>query len=194
MTGGLAPGEKLKIDGLRKVLDLGASPIREALSLLVSEQLVVRHEQRGFRAAATSRENFDEILNLRSTLESKALRQSIERATPAWLEEVVLVHHRMSRAKATGTEAFEIEHKNFHLALIGNCNSPLMTRICDQLYDLNIRYRYLAGRSNHYTGRMVDDEHKGILDAVVAENADEAVKLLLLHYEKTGEYLKPFIK
>ncbi len=194
LTGGLAPGEKLKIDRLRKVLDMGASPIREALSLLVSDQLVVRHEQRGFQAALTSRENFDEILSLRSTLESKALRQSIERATPEWIENLVLVHHRMNRMKSAGTNAFEVEHKKFHMALIGNCNSPLLMRICDQLYDLNIRYRYIAGRSKDYKGRKVDDEHRDILDAVIAEEPDVAVRLLLLHYERTGDFLKTYIE
>ncbi len=194
LTGGLAPGEKLKIDRLRKVLDMGASPIREALSLLVSDQLVVRHEQRGFQAALTSRENFDEILSLRSTLEGKALRQSIERATPEWIEHLVLAHHRMNRMKSAGTNAFEVEHKKFHMALIGNCNSPLLMRICDQLYDLNIRYRYIAGRSKDYKGRKVDDEHRDILDAVIAEEPDVAVRLLLLHYERTGDFLKTYIE
>jgi len=76
LSGDLAPGEKLKISGLREKLGTGASPIREALSLLVSDQLVVRQEQRGFIAAETSRDNFDEILELRCALESKALRKS----------------------------------------------------------------------------------------------------------------------
>lgn len=194
LTGGLAPGEKLKIDRLRKALDVGASPIREALSLLVSDQLVVRHEQRGFQAALTSRENFDEILNLRSMLESKALRKSMQYATPEWIEELVLINHRMARAKSQGANAFEVEHKNFHMALIGNCNAPLMLRICDQLYDLNIRYRYIAGRSKDYKGRKVDDEHQDILNAVISEEPDDAVRLLLLHYEKTGDFLKAFIE
>ena len=194
MTGGLAPGEKLKIDRLRKVLDVGASPIREALSLLVSDQLVVRHEQRGFQAAEAGRDNFDEILDLRSTLEGKALRQSMERPTPEWHEELVLVHHRMTRMKTVGTEEFEFEHKNFHMALIGNCNSPLLVRICDQLYDLNIRYRYIAGRSKDYKGRKVDDEHQMILDAVLADDTEKSVTLLLSHYEKTGDFLKTYIE
>lgn len=194
LTGGLAPGEKLKIDRLRDVLDVGASPIREALSLLVSDQLVVRHEQRGFQAALTSRENFDEILSLRSTLESDALRKSMAAATPEWVEELVLVHHRMTRSKSAGAKAFEVEHKNFHMALIGNCKSPLLLHICDQLYDLNIRYRFIAGRSHAYKGRKVDDEHQDILDAVISEAPDTAVELLLLHYERTGDFLKTYIE
>lgn len=194
LTGELAPGEKLKIEGLRKVLGVGASPIREALSLLVSDQLVVRHEQRGFRAADAGCDNFYEILDLRSTLEGKALRQSMARATPEWIEELVLIHHRMTRAKTAATEVFEVEHKNFHMALIGNCNSPVMLRICDQLYDLNIRYRYIAGQSQDYRGRKVDDEHQVILDAVIAEDTEKAVARLLSHYEKTGDFLKAYIE
>lgn len=193
LTGGLAPGEKLKIDRLREVLDVGASPIREALSLLVSDQLVVRHEQRGFRAADAGRENFNEILDLRSTLESKALRQSMERTTPEWIESLVLIHHRMTRMRSVGVAEFEAEHKNFHMALVENSNSPLMMRICELLYDLNIRYRYIAGKSKGYKARKVDDEHQAILDAVIAENPEKAVTLLLSHYEKTGDFLKTYI-
>lgn len=193
LTGDLAPGEKLKIDRLRDLLGTGASPIREALSLLVSDQLVVRHEQRGFRAAETSRENFQEILTLRCALESMALGHSMENATDEWVENLVVVHHRMTRLQAERSDAFEREHKHFHMALIGNCQSPLLLRFCDQLYDLNIRYRYLAGRSSDYKGRKVDDEHRQILDAVISEHPDQAAALLVSHYERTGAFLKGYI-
>ncbi|MEV8469075.1 GntR family transcriptional regulator, partial [Fluviibacterium sp. DFM31] len=69
ITGELAPGEKLKIEHLKDRMNTGASPIREALTLLVSDQLVERLDQRGFRAAPVSQENFGEILKLRCALE-----------------------------------------------------------------------------------------------------------------------------
>ncbi|WP_342853164.1 GntR family transcriptional regulator [Sulfitobacter sp. AS92] len=193
LTGELAPGEKLKIDGLRKILGTGASPIREALSLLTSDQLVVRHEQRGFSAAETSRENFQEILRLRCALESIALRENMQKITDEWIERLVIVHHRMDRLKATRGEDFEREHKNFHMTLIDNGHSPLMLRYCSQLYDLNIRYRYLAGRSVDYKGRKIDKEHQKILDTVVSGNADLATDLLVQHYNKTGAFLTDHI-
>ena len=85
LTGELAPDRKLKIEELRKLLGVGASPIREALSLLTSDQLVVRQDHRGFRTALTSREKFQEILELRCEVEGIALRQSIEKLTDAWV-------------------------------------------------------------------------------------------------------------
>jgi len=58
VKGAIEPGAKLKIDGLRELLDTGASPIREALSLLTSDNLVERIDQRGFRSAQVSAEDF----------------------------------------------------------------------------------------------------------------------------------------
>ena len=120
------PGEKLKIEGLRKKLATGASPIREALSLLTSDNLVERIDQRGFRASPTSRNNFEEILALRCELEDMALRQSIAGQTLEWEESVVLSHHRMIRAHKTGDEAFEDLHKAFHMALLASCDAPIL--------------------------------------------------------------------
>ncbi len=193
LTGELAPAEKLKIETLRKRLDTGASPVREALSLLTSDQLVERFDQRGFRAAPTSKANFEEILRLRCALEDMALRQSIARASADWEEDLVLAHHRMLRAVGSDTEHFEVHHKAFHMALLANCDSPILLKFCNQLYDLNIRYRYIAGGALGYGSRDVSQEHAEILDAVVEKNADLATERLISHYRQTGDFLKDLL-
>jgi len=185
----LKPGEKLKINYLKERLNTGASPIREALSLLTSDQLVERIDQRGFRTAEASRENFDEILRLRCSLEDMAIRQSIENATTDWEENIVLFHHRMVRSEQDKLDSFEQFHKDFHTALLANCSSPILLKFCSQLYDLNVRYRYIAGRSQNYQSRDVSEEHKSIMQAAIDRNADEASERLLSHYRKTGVYL-----
>ena len=187
VTGAIKPGEKLKIEGLRQRLSTGASPIREALSLLTSDNLVERIDQRGFRAAPTSQQNFEEILMLRCALEDMALRQSISGRTLEWEENVVLCHHRMVRAK--GDAGFEDLHKAFHLALLANCEGPILLKFCSQLYDLNIRYRYLAGSALNYKSRDVSSEHKSIMEAAIAGDADAASVHLLNHYRETGAFL-----
>ncbi len=189
VVGEIEAGEKLKIDGLRERLGMGASPIREALSLLTSDNLVERIDQRGFRAAPVSQKNFEEILHLRCTLEDMALRQSIARMTEGHEEELVLVHHRMLRRAGGDPEAFEEAHKDFHMALLASCDAPILLKLCSQLYDLNIRYRYLAGRSLNYKTRNVADEHRDILQATIARDADLASARLLAHYRQTGAFL-----
>lgn len=189
VTGVLKPGEKLKIETLRKLLETGASPIREALSLLTSDNLVERIDQRGFRAANVSAENFQEILGLRCTLEDLALRHSLANATQTWEEQIVLAHHRMQRAHGDSRDTFEDRHKEFHMALLANAQSPILLKFCSQLYDLNIRYRFLAGSTLNYQRRDVAKEHSGIMDAIIARDADLASERLISHYQMTGEFL-----
>jgi GntR family carbon starvation induced transcriptional regulator len=189
LTGKLPAGEKLKIEQLRGLLNTGASPVREALSLLTSDMLVERIDQRGFRAAPANKANFEEILALRCTLEYLALRQSIASANTAWEERLVLTHHRMKKSTTLGTALFEEAHKMFHLALLANSGSPMLERFCAQLYDLNIHYRYLAASSSTYQSRDILSEHEDILEAAVQHDADRASASLLNHYRRTGEVL-----
>ena len=187
--GRMMPGERLKIDALKESLDTGASPVREALSLLTSDQLVDRIDQRGFRVAATSRDQFQEILALRCKLEDLAARDSLEHANTEWEDALVLSHHHMSRARQGDLEAFETAHKAFHMAILSFCASPILLRFCSQLYDLNVRYRYLAGKSKGYARRDVDAEHAAILEAAVDRDADRLSARLIDHYKNTGAFL-----
>ena len=189
IAGRIPPGQRLKIDGLKETLDTGASPVREALSLLVSDQLVDRLDQRGFRVATTSRTQFEEILELRCNLESLALKDSLTHADTDWEDALVLAHHHMSKTDRNDVDGFERRHKRFHMTLINAAQSPILLRFCAQLYDLNVRYRYLAGRSKSYSSRSVANEHRAILDAAVNRNMEAALSALMDHYRNTGAFL-----
>ena len=189
LNGSLPAGQKLKIEQLRGLLNTGASPVREALSLLTSDMLVERIDQRGFRAAPANLENFHEILALRFKLEDMALRAAIANATPDWEERLVVAHHHMKKSAAQNSATFEDAHKKFHMALLENSGSPMLERFCSQLYDLNIRYRYLAASNSDYERRDVSAEHQEILDAAIQRDADLATECLLSHYRLTGDYL-----
>lgn len=190
LVGELAPGEKLKIEKLRQILDMGGSPIREALTLLVSDLLVERLDQRGFRTSDVSPSNFAEILNLRCHLEEMALRESLANADHAWEDRLVISHHRMMREPRANVERFEELHKAFHMNLLNGCHSPVLLKFCNQLYDLNIRYRYLAGQALNYSARDIGREHSDIMNAAVDRNTDLACRLLLDHYRNTGAFLE----
>jgi DNA-binding GntR family transcriptional regulator len=198
LNGSLAPGLKLKIEALRDMYGAGASPLREALSLLTSEGLVERLDQRGFRVAGVSVEGFDELLKTRCWVEEKAIRESLAQGDQEWEETIVLAHHRLKRtprkanAPASENAEWEAAHKHFHLSLISACGSSLLLGFCERLYDFNIRYRNIAGQTRTgpaSNGRSVADEHQGIFDAAIARDADHAVELLLSHYRNTGKEL-----
>lgn len=192
LTGVLKPGQKLRIDELREQHNVSASAVREALSLLKADFLVDRVDQRGFYVAPVSRSNFEELLNTRCWLEERALRESIQHGGKAWEEAIVLAAYRASHTprsdafdRLVENDVWETHHKAFHQALLAACGSQLLIRFCDQMYDLNIRYRRLA-RGRPAGSRNIDVEHNAIMEATLAREADRAVGLLLEHYRRTG--------
>jgi DNA-binding GntR family transcriptional regulator len=74
--------------------------------------------------------------------------------------------------------------------LLSACHSPVLLKFCNQLYDLNIRYRYLAGQAIDYSKRDIGKEHTDIMNAAVDRDADLACRMLLDHYRNTGAFLE----
>ena len=191
LDGRLQPGRKLLMHELRQRYASGASPLREALSRLATEGLVVHNEQRGFAVADASAGQLRDLVRTRIAIESIALGQAFANPAADWEENLVLAFHRLSRAARSLHEdryeenpQWERLHRAFHFALLQGCGSDLLLRFCEQLYDQAYRYRQLAALSAHkQRGEL--DEHRAIFDAVMARRLEEAQQLLSEHYERT---------
>lgn len=190
ISGKFAPGSKLKIEEIARALDVGATPVREALSYLSADGLVVRQDQRGFRVAEISASEFEELLNIRCLVEERALRLAIERGEMDWEEGIVIAQRRMQSLPRGGEFDLKWErcHKEFHMALNAACGSSILLRLCNQFFDENNRYRSIS-RTGGSGGRDVGCEHEAIAEAALARDADLAVRLLLEHYQRTGKLL-----
>src|SRR3546814_10637140 len=75
----LEPGQRLRFEQLKEIYGASYSTLREALSSLVAEQLVVAEGQRGFRVASISAAD---LLDLRSEEHTSEL-QSLMRISYA---------------------------------------------------------------------------------------------------------------
>lgn len=195
LSGVLEPGRKLKVEELRTVYGVGGGPIREALTLLVSDRLVERIDQRGFRVVGVSAAEFEELLRTRCWLEERALRESISKGGKEWEERIVLAGYHLTRlSKSLEPNVYvvnpewEAVHKEFHRALISACGSSILTGFCKQLTAQNQRYRLIAG-DVAYPERDVDTEHRKIMEATLDRDADQAVANLVSHYSLTGKFL-----
>src|SRR5882757_7754439 len=73
----IAPGSRLKIQDLCRQHAVSLGAIREALSRLTSEGLVVAEPQRGFRVAPISAEELKDLYLARIELEGLCLKRSI---------------------------------------------------------------------------------------------------------------------
>jgi DNA-binding GntR family transcriptional regulator len=198
LTGKRKPGTKIRLEELKAEFEVSWSPIREALSRLAAEGLILTEGQRGYRVAPVSKADLDEVIRLRTSLESMALRASIEKGDDAWEAEVVAAHHRLSKFEdrrwdPEQAEQWERRHHTFHTALTRACRSPILLQFCAQLHELNDRYRRLF-LSAYKFDRDVAAEHRAIADATLARDADKACRLLETHIQRTGRNIVKCMK
>jgi DNA-binding GntR family transcriptional regulator len=191
----LPPGSKLKIQELCTRYAVGLGAIREALSRLTSEGLVIAEPQRGFKAAPISPEDLTDLTKVRIEIDSLCLRKAIEQGDVAWESRLVAAFHRLSRTPervagdpTRSSEEWAEAHAGFHTALVEGCESLWLMRLHNQLYDQSERYRRLSV-SVAPKKRNIGDEHQKIMDAVLARDADKAVKLLAQHLGATTAIL-----
>ncbi len=191
LDGTLAPDTKLRFEMLRQRYGFGASTLREALTRLVGESLVTSEEQKGFRVAAISLEDFADLTRTRKYIELEALRQSIRLGDDAWEGRLASAFHLLSKVEAklaAGPEQqqdeFELRNREFHLALIAACPSRWLHHLHGILYQQTERYRRIA-LLDRKVPRDVHAEHKAVFEAALARDVDLACQLEGEHIDRT---------
>lgn len=186
-------GSKLRIESLRRDYEIGATPLREALSRLSADGFVVTEGQRGFKVAEMNTADLMDVTNMRVLLENQALTQSILRGDDNWEAGIVAAFHRLSKIETSDGERdmaeWEQRNTEFHRALIAACTSKWLRRFAAILYDQHRRYRHLA-RSGHLKGRDLHAEHEAIYNAALARDMEAACAANDFHIRATVESLK----
>jgi len=190
IRGVLPPREWLRIDALRARYDAGASPLREALNRLSAEGLVEQNDQRGFTVADLNEADLDEIVSTRCALNEIMLPEALRRGDPAWEERVVLAHYRLSKTPpftSTGdaNEDYLVHHREFHMSILAPCGSRWLLDLSEKLFDWTLRYQNIALRSDLVGSRDVAGEHAELTKAVLARDAQKAIRLLNDHVRLT---------
>lgn len=186
IEGQKGPSTRLVVQSLSDELQVGASPIREALNRLVADGFVTATGRQGFRIAAMSKEDLIDITNTRVLLETEAVRRSVAQGDDAWESSVVAAFHSLSKVEESRQEDFnEWEKRNraFHESLVAACDSPWLRRLREGVFDLHRRYRHLAVQVAD--ARDVAGEHRAICDAALAGDADGAADATRVHILNT---------
>lgn len=191
----LWPGNRLKISDLCQSMGVNLGAVREALSRLSSEGLVVAEPHRGYRVAPISATELRDLTEVRIEVEARCLRRAIHKGDMAWETAIVAAHHVMTRLPEREpedpgrvSEAWAAAHAAFHRALVAGCGSPWLLRLRDALHDQSERYRRLSVPLSS-AGRDLGREHRDIMDAAIARQEDRACSLLSAHFQATTRIL-----
>lgn len=190
IEGHLAPGERLRVEHLKIPYQVSSGTLREALTRLVADSLVVLHGQRGFRVAAMSLADLQDLTKLRVLLETQALRESIVSGGASWeaqlrqaFERLALAEQPRASEPCCDFDTWESCNRQFHEALVGACRSAWLLRLRRLLYGQAERYRrLLTVHAAHLPD--VHDEHRAIFEAALARNADVACGLSAAHVHR----------
>ncbi|MCB1341618.1 MAG: GntR family transcriptional regulator [Pseudooceanicola sp.] len=189
------PGERLRIDSLGKTLDASIGAVREALSRLTAEGLVIAEPQKGFVVSPISRRDLTDLTEVRMDVECRCLADSIAHGDLDWEAELLSLQHKLralgSKYKLVGTEEearWHVVHPAFHDQLTNACTNHWWLRIRHQLYVQSERYRRLSGPLDR-EGRDITAEHDAIADAALARDTERACAAMRDHLGRTARII-----
>jgi GntR family carbon starvation induced transcriptional regulator len=199
-TGVLAPGYKLRIADLRKRYGIGASPLREALSLVTSLGYATAESHRGYRVAEVSAGDLADITRAREIIETGMLRESMLAHNDEWAIGIVTARERLRRlalkspGRMDGSEFIRSAHKQLHIALVAGCASKRLAGMQSLLFDQAGRYRdIMIGKvpsPQHFF-----ETHEALVQTILSGDVEKACEELREHLRRTLNvvYMEPDI-
>lgn len=177
----LVPNSPIIENELMEMLDVGRTPLREALQRLSQEELVFDVPRRGYFVANIAITDPMHVFEVRQQLEALSARLAAERATPNHIAEL---HSFLDYASA-GAENddfkwnLETDHK-LHQLVAKASGNPFLQQYLDRLFTLTIRVL------NMYRLRIsiVKEElkaYKTIVDAVENHDPEAAEQAMRNH-------------
>jgi DNA-binding GntR family transcriptional regulator len=186
LDGSLGIGVQLKQEALARKFGVSRIPIREALKRLEAEGLVAHTAHQGSVVASRSIDDLLETLDIRIGLESRALVLAIPHMTPAILRKAETILARYDASDMPG-EWSEL-NLAFHLCLYKPCGRQRLLSMIESLVrsvDIHLR----AHQSAAIGRKSPQKDHRALLEACRAGNAERARKLLERHIVQTQQAL-----
>lgn len=186
-SGELRPGERVTERGLAGRLGVSPTPVREAISRLIHERLLVRVDGKTLQVAAPTLRRLREMSMIQAALRGVAARLAAEYATDEELAEIERVHIA-SKAQPSKRDAEDHRSKlrhEFHELVVAASHNPSLIDMTATTEAFGRSLRDRAQRSNRIAaeGNITHavDEHDAILAALRARDPDRAEALMREH-------------
>jgi DNA-binding GntR family transcriptional regulator len=191
LSGAYRPGQSLRQEEIANELDVSRAPVREALSLLEREQLVELRPRRGFIVASLGIDEIEEIFHLRMIVEEYAARLATQRRTPAdvaTLRSLVEAMDRLLLDSPDNIAKWANLNGEFHTAFYRASGQRHLFHITGNLRNAVEQYVRLDTLIAQSRGSAQKD-HRDILEAFEAGDAERAARLSRAHCQHTCERL-----
>ncbi len=176
----LEPGSWIDEQKLAAEYGISRTPLREALKVLAVEGLVTMKVRRGAYVTEMSRDDVAQVYHLLGLLESDAAAQVATQATDTQRAHLQALHDRLEK-QVRQRDAFFATNEAFHMAVLEAAGNRWAQQLVTDL-------RKVMKLNRHHSlfkqGRLADSlaEHRAIMRAIAARNAEGARELMQAHF------------
>ncbi|WP_336963117.1 GntR family transcriptional regulator [Sphingobium aquiterrae] len=179
LSGRYKPGDRLNESQIAREFNISRIPVREALSQLQEQGLVMNHERRGMFVIQLSSDEVQQINSLRLVLEAEAMRLARARMTPEILAELTELVEQMEAWDGPLIDAAALDRK-FHAVIWHAAGNPYLERTLNSLTTSLFAHKALEHVSQEIR-RWRLNHHRALLDLVSGGNDDDPQFALLTH-------------
>jgi DNA-binding GntR family transcriptional regulator len=196
LGGRLVPGQRLKFPELSQRYETSVGAAREALTKLAGDGLVVTRAHQGYLVTPLSHQDLGELTHARVEIESLVLRLAVLEGDMNWESQAVAAHHVLQRTPYRNVEEpdhpsdeWSAAHAAFHAALLSGCRNHRLLNTARSLRQEAELYLHWSVSFGNEPDRDIPTEHREILEATIARDADRAQELLRDHIAHTAQLL-----
>jgi len=175
----LPPGRRLFEPELSQQLQVSRTPLREALRLLLAEDLLEQLPTGGMVVRSLSAEEIEELYSVRAALEGLMAAEAAERMTDESAEALKLLVTRNQRLVEFAEDAMNAGH-DFHLRIAEIASNSWAARLHEQVDGQMARYRAFTNQSQSRRTQALH-EHESILKALLSRDSPQARALAESH-------------
>jgi len=186
LCGKYQPGEVITEMRLSEELGVSRTPVREALRRLRHER-IVEETGKGAVVLGITKKDINDIYDIRIRVEGLVVRRAVENMTPENLKELreALDMQEFYLTKDNHEYLRNMDSK-FHELLYKFSNSNTFDEVLNLLHKKAMKYRRVSlGSANRAQSSV--DEHKAVLRAIEAGDADLAEELMIKHVNNARE-------
>ena len=162
----LEPGRRLGETELAASLGVSRTPLREALRLLLAEELLEQLPTGGMVVRRLTPRDAAELYAVRARLEGLVAAAAAERAEPADVDRLTALLQRNEALAGLADGAMESGHA-IHVELERIADHAWASRVLAQIEGQLARYRRFSNASPERRAAALS-EHRGIIEAVAA--------------------------
>lgn len=192
LNGVYQDGDELREITIGEKLGVSRTPVREALRQLELEGLVTIVPNKGAYVTAITQKDVKDIYKIRSLLEGLCARWATKNITDKQIEELeeilLLSEFHLSRQGNTRAKQVSELDGKFHKVLYEASNSRILEHLLTDFHKYVKMARQMSVGTPDRAEQSIE-EHRAILDAIKAKDADEAEKLADAHVMKVMQNL-----